>query len=283
MKEFDNYIQQSKLDKAEHTIYLYQKGIEKFLEYFKLETIEDLSKIKPNDVVKYQVYLRSVVSNATANSYFRPLRAWFNWLVNMESIVSSPFNKVKDLKEEQKLPIFLSDDEVDAMMKVCDRITDKLIMALLLTTGMRRHELVCLKRKDIVDGRILINGKGGKQRSIILLPEVEGLLNEYLFDRKDNNEYAIISQKGCQYSGEGIRARIKALAKKAGLDPERIEKITPHKMRHTFATNLVGDGNDLRIIQEAMGHANINTTMSIYAHVKTSILDKALLKQRGIL
>ena len=286
MKEIDDYIHMLEIDKAKRTIELYGYSIKMFVEYFSIKTIDELNELKPGDVNSYQIFLKGKMNANSVNSYVRPLRCWARWLIDMEYIDKSPLAKIKDLKIGKPLPVFLSDEEIEKMVNSCDKVEDKLILTLLLTTGMRRNELSTLKIKDIVEDRILINGKGNKQRSLLLQPEIAILLNGYIEDREksgDTCEFAIVSQKGGQYSGEGIRLRIKALAKKAGLDPERIDKISPHKMRHTFATNLVSSGIDIKIIQEAMGHANIGTTASIYAHVTTSVMDRTMLGQKGLL
>ena len=286
MKEIDDYIHMLEIDKAKRTIELYGHSIKMFVEYFNIKTIDELNELKPGDVNSYQIFLKGKMNANSVNSYIRPLRCWARWLIDMEYIDKSPLARIKDLKIGKPLPVFLSDEEIEKMVNACNKVEDKLILTLLLTTGMRRNELSTLKIKDIVGDRILINGKGNKQRSLLLQPEIAILLNGYIEDREksgDTCEFAIVSQKGGQYSGEGIRLRIKALAKKAGLDPARIDKISPHKMRHTFATNLVSSGIDIKIIQEAMGHANIGTTASIYAHVTTSVMDRTMLGQKGLL
>ena len=96
-----------------------------------------------------------------------------------------------------------------------------------------------------------------------------------------DSPYIFVSHYGTQFSGDGVYKKIKSIAEAAEIDPERIELIHPHTLRHTFATNLVDIGTPLNVVQTALGHANVTTTQ-IYAHVRDTTVDKALIGQKSI-
>jgi len=286
-KEYQEYLKMLSMDKSQKTINSYTYSIEMFLEYFKIKNVVDIDNMSTNKCREYQSYLlERGLNKSSINTYFRPVNAFMSFLIDNEYIKKSPL-KIKSLKPSQKLPNFLSDDEIEKMRFACKRESDRLIFVLMLSTGLRRNELVTLKLSDLNGCHIIIRGKGDKERSIILQPQVLELLVKYIEERKtkwgiEKYQEMFLSQLGKPFTGEAIRYKIQSIGRKAGISEERLQKITPHVLRHTFATNLACSGADIRSVQGALGHQNLKTT-EIYAHLKSSALDQALLNQPSVL
>lgn len=278
---FDKYIEYMevlKKDKSENTISSYKAGIEPFLEYFNVTTCWDIEKITKKEIVDY----RSTISGkeSTVNARMRTVMAFLNWLVDWEYIEHNPMSRIKALKEPKKVPFVLTDEECMAMVNACENQQEKLMIAFMLTTGVRVGELVNVKVSDISNGYVLIHGKGNKERQIPVRSDLLSMIEKYVAEH--NDEYLFSSRKGGgKVSTEAIRLRIKKIAKLAGIDEERVTLVTPHKTRHFFATSLIDNGNDITIVAQALGHSNIQTTLR-YAHVRQATMDKAVLDNKKI-
>jgi site-specific recombinase XerD len=285
--EIEEYMNTVKMDKSNNTIRSYEYAIKLFTDFIQVKDFSDIKKVNSVKCREFQSYLISQGNaKSSINAYIRPLKALFNWLVENEYLESSPLEKVKYLKTAKTIPVFLSEEEIIAMVSACKNLEEKFIFTLMLTTGLRRNELVKLKISDVEGQHILVHGKGSKDRRLILQPEIDDLLCEYLDYRNkkfgNKSEFLLISKMGSGFSGEAIRMKIQAIGKRANIPPERLEKIHPHTLRHTFATNLVGSGADIRVVQGALGHANLATTQ-IYAHLRNTTLDNAMLNMKSIL
>jgi site-specific recombinase XerD len=282
ISQIKEYFDVLRLDKSQCTIDSYSISVTKFFDYLHINTFEDVADVTTKNCRDFQAELRNQgLEKSSVNAYTRPLKVVFNWLQENEYIVESPWQKVKFLKQEKKVVAFLSPEEYNKMLVSCNKNDDKLIFSLLLTTGMRRNELISLKLSDYNGSHILVHGKGSKQRVLQLMPEVCKLLDQYLEVRTKkypNCDALLVSKMGRAYCGQSILDRIHQIGLKAGIQPERLDKIHVHTTRHTFASNLVSSGADIRVVQGAMGHANLSTTM-LYAHLRNSALDNAMLNQ----
>jgi site-specific recombinase XerD len=186
------------------------------------------------------------------------------------------------LKTSKKNLPYLSEEEVALMISACEDTEEKLIIAMLVSMGLRRSELTNIKIEDISFNQINVMGKGSKNRSVFFQDDVYELFEKFLKERKDSNfEYLFRSKMGSKYAENSINEMVKRIARQAGIDPERIENISCHTFRRTFATNLVENGTDIRVIQGALGHANIATTMK-YANLRNSAVEKAMTNQKRI-
>lgn len=281
-KEYQEYIKMLKMDKSSHTIRSYIHIIDKFLNHFNIDHINNIKTLTSTDFRDYQSFLlENGLSQSSVNGHFRPIKAFINFLVENEYIDKSPL-KIKSLKSPKKLPKFLSDNEIELMIHACRRTSDKLIFILMFTTGLRRNELVTLRLNDLKDGRISIKGKGDRERNLLLPLGVNTLLESYIVERiskwgTEKYDTIFLSQIGEPFTGDAIYAKIKSIATKAGFSEQRVKEITPHVLRHTFATNMVSCGADIRVVQGALGHQNLETTQ-IYAHLKSSALDAAMMR-----
>jgi site-specific recombinase XerD len=286
--EVKEYLDFIKLNNAEGTFRSYSLAIGKFFSHFNIQSFEDIKNITVSQCRAYQSSLLDSGNKRTsANAYTRPLKTLFTWLVENEYLGKSPFDRIQYLKTEKSIPAFLTNDEVDGMIKACDKLQDKLILAILLSTGLRRNELVTLKLEDFQGEHIVVRGKGNKQRRLILEPKLSILLSDYVEIRNkkygNTTPYLFVSKMGDKYSGEAIRQKIQTIGRKAGLSEERLDQIHTHTMRHTFAANLLESGADIKILQVGLGHASLSTTSLIYAHIRDSVLDNAMLNQRAVI
>lgn len=286
LKQIEEYLNNVKMDKSPQTVAQYTISISKLSDFFELESFETLKNMTLSDCRKYQTFLsQSGIKKSSVNAYIRPLKAMFTWFVDNEYLDNSPFDKIKSLKTPKSMPVFLTHEEISAMFGACKTLTDKLIFGLLVTTGLRRSELTNLKIDDIDGQHILPMGKGDKSRRLILQPEIDDLLCEYLEYRKENNinsEYLLISKTGNKFSGESIRQKIQSIGKRAGIPEQRLSTIHPHSLRHSYAANMLESGADIKVLQVGLGHASMNTTSEIYAHVRDTVLDNAMLNMRSI-
>ena len=174
-------------------------------------------------------------------------------------------------RSERKLPIVLSQDEIQRMFDVCTNLKHKTILAILYSTGMRVSELINLKWQHVDRSRMIINiiaGKGKKDRQVMLSPELIPLLESYWKQYKPK-EYVLNGQKSLQYSPTSVLQVVKQISETA-----KISKRTyTHLIRHCSFTHLVEAGTDISLIQKIAGHNNVKTTM-LYAHISDSLISR---------
>lgn len=191
-------------------------------------------------------------------------------------------DKIPYPKKSRKLPIVLSQAEVQKMFDVCDNIKHKVILSLLYSAGLRVSELLNLKWSHIDRSRMIINiiaAKGNKDRQVMLDSSLIPLLTNYWNGYK-SKEYVLNGQfpdKELRYSDRSVLNVIKQLADKAGLD----KRVYTHLMRHCSFTHMVEEGTDLALVQKLAGHNNIKTTM-IYTHISHNMISKIKSPLRNI-
>jgi integrase/recombinase XerD len=181
------------------------------------------------------------------------------------------FKHIEYPKADKKLPIVLSQQEVQKMFSACENLKNKVILALLYSCGLRVSELINLKWINIDRSRMIINiiaGKGGKDRQVMLSEKLIPLLEEYYFEYKPK-EYILNGQFDLQYSSRSVGEVIKQLGAKARIN----KRVWTHQMRHNCFTHLVENGIDLHLIQKIAGHNNIKTTQ-IYTHISHNLISK---------
>lgn len=285
--QIKEYIDGLKIDKSIHTIRTYTTAINMLLDFIKVNNFSEFSKITSQDLRKFQIYLKENGScHSTINSRLRPIKAMFNWMIENEYMESSPSKNVKNLKPPKIEPPFLSEEEVSEMIGACRNDKDKLIIALLVETGIRRNELVTLKLSDYDGQHITVHGKGNKERTLILKDDVIELLDKWIEKRNkkygNDIEYIFISNLGCQYNGGSILDKVKNIMHRANFTEDRISQIHTHSLRHTFTANLFESGADIFVAQRALGHENLATTQR-YAHLRNSALDRAMTNMKSVL
>lgn len=183
------------------------------------------------------------------------------------------FKYIPYCRKDKKLPIVLSQQEIQRMFDVCENTKHRVILALLYSCGLRVSELINLKWKHIDRSRMIINiiaAKGNKDRQVMLTPTIIPLLEKYYREYK-SVEYVFNGWKNePQYSARSVGEVMKQLADKAGIKSKRVYT---HLIRHCTFTHLVEGGTDINIIQKLAGHNNVKTTMQ-YCHISNNLISK---------
>ena len=274
------YVQTLKNDKSEHTIISYLGSIDSLFSFINVDNINAIEEISATDIRKYQTYLRKTLQASSVNAKIRPLKTFFNWMVENEYIEDNPFFTIKKLKEAKKNKAYLTEYEIKSMFKSCKDLEEQVIFATLLYTGARRSELVGMKTEDIDNNKIKIVGKGNKERFVYLPDNATSLIRQYLETKKHGSStWLFPSSRGSNYTPEAIRLKVKRIANRAGIEEDRVDDISCHTLRRTFITNLIDQNVNMAVIQNAAGHSDIATTM-IYAKIKDTAVENAMVHQK---
>jgi len=261
---------------ANNTIISYREDLNSYIDFLKRRSIDALSKITKNDITNFMLAQKD--KGISANSIARRLaaiRMFHRFLVRERVLKADPTNLIDSPKLWRKIPDTLSLNEVDALIaqpNIRDRqgIRDRAILETLYATGMRVSEAVNLKLDNVnLDiGFLRCIGKGNKERVIPLGKKAISSIRRYLeasrvrLLKNKESEFLFLNRFGKKISRQSLWKIIKRCAKDA-----KIKKpISPHILRHSFATHLLERGADLRSVQEMLGHSNISTTQ-IYTHI----------------
>lgn len=280
-QDFKHFIQVEK-GLSKNTILSYSKDLESYgLFLDQVEQITNLSNITRIHIIGYLKFLKE--RNLTARTVARQLatiRSFHQFLIReVEGMKDDPSLLIEIPKAPKVLPKVLSLQEVEALLDASDGTTfgirDKAMLELLYATGMRVSELLSLNLPDInlTMGFVRCLGKGSKERIIPLGKLAINSIEQYLkvarseLIGKKQNEALFLNHHGNRMSRQGFWKNLKKQAEKANIQHE----LTPHTLRHSFATHLLENGADLRSVQEMLGHADISTTQ-IYTHVTKSRL-----------
>ena len=272
------FIEELKYEKnySELTINGYLKDLDLFLEYLSENNIKKYNDVEYQDIRGYITHLYNLdYNNKTISRHVSSLRSFFKYLKVNGYINNNPCILISNPKLEKKLPKYLNFEEIERLLTVFDNynnsigIRNSLILEMLYSTGIRVSEIINIKTNDISlgDRTIKISGKGNKERVVYFGSRCLDLLNLYLkSSRSELNvngiEYLFLSKTGKKISDREIRKIVDDAAIIAGIKI----KISPHVLRHTFATHMLSDGADLRSVQELLGHENLSTTQ-IYTHL----------------
>nr|WP_244325499.1 site-specific tyrosine recombinase XerD [Dolosigranulum pigrum] len=261
-----------------NTVISYKRDIEKYLTFLTEKKITQLDEVSRFEILDFLQTLRQ--SGAADNSIIRMVSSLrkFHQYLKRESIVSDdPMQLIDTPKKASTLPKAISPQAVEQLLEAPDTTTplgvrDRTILELMYATGLRISELVNLKLSDmhLTMGFIQTMGKGEKERIIPLGEIASQWLDHYLDGARvylqdqsaETSEYVFLNSRGKGLSRQGVWKKVKQLALEAGID----QNVTPHTLRHSFATHLLENGADLRMVQELLGHADISTTQ-IYTHI----------------
>jgi len=263
---FDN-LQQSK---SKHTVRSYEKAIVDFLEYCSVASLEDLKKVDAKQVRNYQSFLlEKGIKASSINTIIRPVSVFFHWLWRNEYIQDILMDKVQQLKEPKREPVFLTEEEINSIINSCgDDLQTKTMLIFMLSLGLRRFEVTNIKLEDIKDKEyLLVHGKGNREDVLPLNSRVKEILSQYMRKHRKESEYLFFRKRGGgKISEQTVYDRLKSACQKAGISIERINKITPHVLRHSTASNLLANGVDPVTVQSILRHSSFNTTLR-YLHV----------------
>ena len=257
----------------------YKNDIEEFFSYLERESLSFLD-INYDDLRFYLMYLKEEKndSNSSIDRKLSGLRGFYKFLANEGYVSKNVFSLVNGPKKEKKLPRYFEYNELEELFNVCDDTPlgqrDLLILEMLHGTGVRVGELVNIKVKDIdlSTKSILILGKGNKERIVTYGEYCSDALITYLNDgyhrlNIKNEEYLFLNKNGGVITERGVRYVLEQIIKKTSLN----KNISPHMLRHSFATHLLNEGCDLITVQKLLGHESIKATQ-IYTHVTTDRL-----------
>lgn len=275
LQNYSNYLAVEK-GLARNTLDSYRRDLEKFLAYMKKE-----KKTKPEDVdrqalnafigeLKKNGYATSSISRCIAS-----IRSFFNFLLQEGVIKNNPALDLESPKIEKKLPRVMTTGEIDKLLGQPkpgenNGLRDKAMLELLYASGIRVSELVSLNVTDFDPrvGYLRCRGKGMKERIVPIGSLAIGYVSEYLGNSrlklvKSSEETALfVNHHGCRMTRQGFWKILKKYARKSNIQGD----ITPHTLRHSFATHLLENGADLRSVQEMLGHSDISTTQ-IYTQI----------------
>ena len=278
-KYLEKYVDYLKYERnySLYTIDNYKSDILEFINYLNINYLD----INYDDVKNYLMYLKDTKNdnNSSIDRKLSSLRSFYKYLVNNDIIDNNVFNMVNGLKKEKKLPRFFEYNELEELFKVPEINTslgqrDLLILEMLYATGVRVGELVSIKVSDINKSLrvITILGKGNKERFVKYGEYCEDILNKYLDDgyiflNKNNSDYLFLNKNGDKITERGIRYILDSIVKKTSIN----KNISPHMIRHSFATHLLNEGCDLISVQKLLGHESIAATQ-VYTHVSADRL-----------
>ena len=267
---------------SKNTVKAYETDIKGFIKWINKNNKQSLLNIKESSVNQYISYLFSIkLKSSSANRKISSLKSFYLFLLKKKLIRYSPFSEVISPKQEKYLPASMSESEVEKLLNSPDASKDieqrdKAMIEMLYATGMRISELVNLKITDIDMNRSVIKvmGKGSKERLIPFGESASEALFNYLKIRKDSSSKEVfISNRGKKITRVAFWQRIKVYLLRENLKIS----ISPHTLRHAFATHLLNRGADLRSVQLLLGHSDLSTTQ-IYTHIAKQRLGDVLKK-----
>ena len=276
MKYVEDYLLFLKTEKklGDNTINSYMLDLEDFFKTFN-GSIESCTK---KDILTYISSINGL-EVSTVNRHISSLKSFFNYLVDESIIKVSPMEEVSSLKKTKKLPKYLSISEVNKLLNIPLNsefdYRNKAMLELMYATGLRVSELVSIEYSniDFENSIIRINGKGKKERIIPLGKVASYYLKVYLNDyrskllKRNTYNQVFLNNHGKPITRQGFNYILENIRELTGIEKE----ITPHILRHSFATHLLEGGADIRSIQEMLGHENISTT-NIYTEVVNDVL-----------
>ncbi len=268
--KFMNYLRVEKNASA-HTITNYKVDLDIFKDFLgdkEIGTVDHLGLRRFLAELRAKNYKKRTVARKLAS-----LRSFFRFLFREGHIKKNPITAVLTPKLDKKLPVFLDTARIDRLLstptdKNIAGLRDRALLETLYSTGIRVSELVGLDLRDIdfISGVIKVLGKGAKERVVPIGEPALGAIRKYIDKRAgykvDDRDAVFLNKSGGRLTDSGVRRVLDKHVKVCGI----IEKISPHSLRHSFATHLLDRGADLRSVQELLGHMNLSTTQ-IYTHI----------------
>lgn len=276
MKHLERFLEYLEFQKnySKYTILNYHNDIKEFLDFLTSENLNYLS-IEYSDITNYMLVLdKNKLSKNSISRKISSLKSFYKYLYKNNVIKKDPLHLVSLPKKDKHLPKFLYYNELEELFCIFDlnkplEQRDRLIVELLYATGIRVSELVAIKVKDInfYDMSIKVLGKGNKERIVDFGEYALDSLNLYLTSgrkalNKNNSDYLLLNNLGGVLTDRGVRLIIDRSLKRTSIKT----KISPHTLRHTFATHMLNEGCDILTVQELLGHESLRATQ-IYTHV----------------
>ena len=280
----DAYIQECKVQRqlSPHTVKSYQRQLEVVVKQTALKTWPDLT---PNIAKRIlQQGNKDGLSARTINLRLTVLRNFCRYLLKQKVLINNPLDTIHSVKQNKPLPKYLNVDEAASLLEFNgdDFLTlrDKCLIEIMYGCGLRLSELTGLMRNDLLgDGTLKVTGKGNKQRILPIGKKAQSAIEQYLPLREEivpfiDEPALFVSIRKTRLSNRQVANRLDKWAKHQTL----YQQISPHTLRHSFATHVLESSNDLRGVQELLGHANLSTTQ-VYTHLNfqhlSEVYDKA--------
>ena len=256
-----------------HTIRAYHADLQEFLAFFKARKHNDLKYFTSANIRSFLAALQTHEDPAR-NTILRKiasLRSFAAFLLAEDKLERNPFKLLPAPKRQKILPKFLSEAETDRLLDTAAHskhfaARDKALFELMYSSGLRRSEVtgLCIKDVDYFNGLVKVFGKGSKERLVPVTDEALNALKIYLAQRKNPqpDDALFLNKNGKPLTGDGLAYIFKNTAIRSHL----ARKVTPHSLRHSFATHLLNNGCDLRSLQEMLGHKSLAATQ-VYTHV----------------
>lgn len=265
---------------SNNTITNYSDDICEYLDYIDSEGL-DFRNILYSDIRFYLMYLKDTKkdNNSSIDRKLSAIRGFYKYLANNKVVKNNVFSLVSGPKKSKRLPRFFEYNELEELFDACDLGTslgqrDRLLLEMLYATGVRVSELVNIKVSDIDEAghSILVLGKGNKERYVTYGDYCSEILDLYLSDgylKLNTNKscYLFLNNNGGNLTDRGVRYILDRIIKHTSIQ----KNISPHMIRHSFATHLLNEGADLLSVQKLLGHESIKATQ-IYTHVTTDRL-----------
>ncbi len=284
-QQLQNFFQYLEFEKrlSAHTLKSYRNDLQFLHDYSQSNAISDWQLINAIDIRKLiaQRHKQSI-SSSSLQRQLSAIRSFYDFLIKRQLAEDNPARHVKAPKQQRKLPKALDVDQITGIMETTPdsvlEIRDLAMFELFYSSGLRLSELVALNLHDLdlTDQSVrVLQGKGGKQRNLPIGRKAITALNKWLSVRTDTQDTAVfISNKGKRLSQRNIQLRLQRWGEKIGM----AEHLHPHMLRHSFASHLLESSQDIRAVQELLGHSNISTTQ-IYTHLDfqhlADVYDKA--------
>ncbi len=277
LNEFINYLRVEKR-LSNNTISSYKLDIYKFYSYFK----KDISKLDENDISRYIKFLNGNNKPTSVNRNITSIKQFFKYLVKNNIYEKNIVKNFHALKTPKKLPKFLTIEEInkllDIKLKTDYDYRNKAMLELMYSSGLRVSELLSLELNSIdINNCIVRTMTKGKKERIIPIGEValnylKIYINEYrnnlLINKSKLTNILFLNNHGKIITRSGFNKILRGIKEKQGID----KYISPHVLRHSFATHLIENGADVRTVQELLGHENIETT-EIYTHISNKYIE----------
>ena len=270
--------------KSQNTIQSYMRDLKKFVTFINEQELVEINNTNKDTIQLYIISLNKAgFAASTTNRMISTLKNFFHYLIREQKMDHNPMDLIQGAKNRKHLPKTLSSKEIDRLLEAPDTetnngIRDRAILEVMYASGLRVSELTHLKMNELhlELGFIQTVGKGDKERIIPIGEEALFWIKKYLeevypvYSKKSTDSTILfLTQRGKQFTRQGIWKNLKKYVNLAGIDHE----VSPHILRHSFATHLLENGADLRMVQELLGHSDISTTQ-IYTHVSKQRLQE---------
>lgn len=254
MDTIEIFLDEKRLSSSPNTIKQYGLILRNFQKFSNKPTVQ----VNRHDIIRYLNYLmfEQKRSRAYVSNVMSIIKSFYSFLSENEYVTTDPAKGINAVKIDKKAPIYLTQDEMRALIETAIDPRDNMMVKMLYATGVRVSELVNVKKQDIDVERntIKVFGKGAKERIVLMPDEMKAQLILYCGGFSDG-------QKLFDLNIRTVERTIKMLAARAGIN----KKVTPHKLRHSFATHMLQNGGNVVAIQKLLGHTSLNTTQ-IYTH-----------------